>query len=153
MVSIATSILRQPVDIEFSATNVDKGALSVAETVQRAAQFPLDQTVWITLAPTFVRKARIFGGATFVIGADTAARIADPKYYGQNPRLRDDAIAEITDLGCRFLVFGRVAGGRFLTLTDLQLPEALRRLCGEVPEQLFREDVSSTQLRQEQSGC
>lgn len=150
--AVAASLLGQSVDIELSATNVDKRALSAEETVRRAAQFPLDRTLWITLAPTYVMKARIFDGATFLIGADTAVRIADPKYYGQSRRSRDDAIAEISDLGCRFLVFGRVADGRFLALAELQLPETMRRICDEVPEELFREDVSSTQLRRQQSG-
>jgi hypothetical protein len=74
-------------------------------------------------------------------------RIAEPKYYGGEKARRDEAIAEIATRGCRFLVFGREMDGRFLTLGELNLPESLRRLCDEVPEAEFRDDVSSTELR------
>ena len=38
-------------------------------------------------------------------------------------------------------------GGSFIRLGDLDLPDSLRALCREVPPELFREDVSSTELR------
>ena len=101
----------------------------------------------ITRAPTFVEKAELFPGATFVVGADTMVRIAEPRYYGGDDRggtMRD----LIARQGCRFLVFGRKVAGRFQSLGDLVLPAALRALCDEVPEAEFREDVSSTELRQ-----
>jgi hypothetical protein len=44
-------------------------------------------------------------------------------------------------------VFGRVVNGGFLSVNDLNLPPALRELCDEVPESMFRADVSSTELR------
>jgi hypothetical protein len=44
-------------------------------------------------------------------------------------------------------VFGRFLNGKFTTMSNVELPAALRRLCDEVPESAFREDVSSTELR------
>jgi hypothetical protein len=40
--------------------------------------------------------------------------------------------------------------GRFRVLSDLNLPEPLARLCDEIPEGVFRHDVSSTELRRQQ---
>jgi hypothetical protein len=99
------------------------------------------------VAPTFVEKAELFPGAMFIVGADTLARIAEPRYYGGDAASRDEAIAAIGGLGCRFLVFSREMDGRFLTLSELNLPAELRSLCEEVPASEFREEVSSTELR------
>jgi len=38
-------------------------------------------------------------------------------------------------------------GTGFVRLSDLDLPDALRIVCREVPADAFREDVSSTELR------
>ena len=46
-------------------------------------------------------------------------------------------------------MFGRVRDSKFETLADLSLPDSLRTLCDEVPEAAFREDISSTELRQQ----
>jgi hypothetical protein len=109
------------------------------------------RSIALTRAPTFREKAEAFPGATFVVGVDTLLRIAEPRYYGDDHAKRDAAIAEIAERGCRFLVFGRELDGRFVTLGDLNLPTELRRLCDEVPESEFREDVSSTELRKGES--
>ena len=83
----------------------------------------------------------------FVVGADTIARIADPRYYGQSTAHRDATIAAVAANGCRFLVFGRVDAKEFRTLSDLELPADLRALCDQVPKIEFRCDLSSTELR------
>jgi hypothetical protein len=82
----------------------------------------------------------------FVVGADTVLRIAVAKYY-PTTAARDAAIEEIQQLGCRFLVFGRVVHGHFQSLADLDLPPRLAALCEPVPEAAFRADVSSTEIR------
>ena len=102
----------------------------------------------MTRAATFAEKALLAAGATFVVGADTIARISDPRYYDHDATRRDAAIATIARQGCRFLVFGRLIGGAFCTLADLDLPAGLWKLCDEVPEAEFRDDVSSTELRE-----
>jgi hypothetical protein len=103
--------------------------------------------VLLTRAATFVEKADIAPGCTFVVGADTLIRIGDPVYYGGDATKRDAAIHAIANSACRFLVFGRVLNGKFESLSEVKLPPALRELCDEVPESVFREDVSSTELR------
>ena len=57
------------------------------------------------------------------------------------------AIERIAGRGCRFLVFGRDLGAGFVRLADLDLPDPLRPICREVPPEVFREDVSSTEIR------
>jgi hypothetical protein len=134
------------VAFELSVANVDKAALSADEAHRRLAQFAGKAHVWLTRAPTFVQKARLFPGAAFVVGADTAARVVDPRYCADPQQL----IRALSDLACSFLVGARVeAGGRLLRLEDLDLPEAWRPLFRPIDPAEFRMDVSSTALR----GC
>ncbi|HEX6962257.1 MAG TPA: hypothetical protein VF175_10350 [Lacipirellula sp.] len=136
---------------ELSITNVDKPPLdymTIDERVEALRLAAPDRLIALTRASTFREKAELFPGATFIVGADTVLRIADPRYYGGDVAKRDQAITAIGGRGCRFLVFGRELDGRFTTLDDLNVPESLRRLCDGVPATEFREDVSSTELRQ-----
>lgn len=129
---------------ELAIVNPDKPPLSPEDAAARLAGFAGDEAVWLTRAPTFPEKARIFPGATFAVGVDTIARIAEPRYYG-GPEGLARAIALLGR--CRFLVFGRRAGTRFATLESTALPEALHALCNGVSEADFRADISSTELR------
>jgi hypothetical protein len=151
MAELAAEKLGGAVAYELSITNVDKPPLDFVEINERLrAVREQDPTreVLLTAAPTFVEKASLVPGATFVVGADTLLRIADPKYYCGDDRRRDAAIAEIARAGCRFLVFGRQVGEKFCCLGDVKLPPELMALCDEVSEIEFHEDVSSTELRQ-----
>jgi nicotinamide mononucleotide (NMN) deamidase PncC len=148
MAHVAVVRLGIPVEWELSITNVDKPPLDYHEMRLRAEQFDAKTPLWFTRAPTFVEKAQIFRGATFVVGADTIARIAEPRYYDDDPHVCQEAMAAIAGAGCRFLVFGRKTPDGFETLSDLTLPPALRQICDEVPASEFRADVSSTELRQ-----
>lgn len=141
---LAATRLGVPVTHEISIHNVDKPPLNFHDLRERAAQFDADELCFTNTA-TFVEKARVFPGVTFVVGADTLRRIADPRYYADGGP--SEAVAEIAKRDCRFLVFGRQDGDRFITLDDLTLPDALRALCEGVPEGEFRNDVSSTDLR------
>ena len=143
----ATERLGRPVAYELCVANVDKPHLDYLDINPRLAQFRPDEVV-VTNAPTFVEKVRALGGAvTFVVGADTITRIAEPRYYGGGAH-RDAALAELKDAGCAFLVYGRVDDdGAFKTLADLSLPPALAALCEGVGAVEFRNDVSSTALR------
>jgi len=147
MAQIAEAKLGRAVEFEISVLNADKPPLDYVEIRRRVEQFSLQDRVWLTRLPTFLEKARRFPQATFVVGIDTLLRIADPRYYGHDPHMRDRAVKEIAEQGCRFLVFGRCWHGRFLGLKDVEIPDELRRLCTEIPEADFREDVCSTQLR------
>ena len=147
MARIAEARTGMPVEFELCVANVDKPPLNYADIAQRTAGFPEGATVWLTAAARFQEKAELFPRATFVVGLDTIVRIAEPRYYGGDLAARDRAVAELTERGCRFLVFGRRLEERFLTLEDVELPAALRAICAGVPEAVFRADISSTSLR------
>jgi len=139
--------LGSSIDFEISVINVDKPMLDYTTLVQRVSQFSDQQGLWLTRAPTFVEKAKLFPGVVFVVGVDTVIRIGDARYYGNNPLLCCEAINQLTESGCRFLVFGRMDEQRFQTLSKTNLPESLLQICDEVSEDQFREDVSSTDMR------
>lgn len=146
MAEFAANRLGKPVTFELSVTNVDKPPLDYLEIADRLAQFA-GEHVLLTRAPRFVEKARLAPGCTFIVGSDTIIRIADAKYYSGGVERRDAAIAAIAATSCRFLVFGRLVDSAFCSLSGASIPPALRKICDEVPESEFREDISSTQLR------
>ena len=136
---------------ELSVLNADKPALDEAEVGRRRAQFAWKAPLWLTRAPTFAHKARLFPGTVFVVGADTAARIVQPRFYGDCAEEMTRALAGIRERGCRFLVAGRSdARGRFVGLEDLALPPGCSDLFEGIPAEEFRLDLSSTQLRERQ---
>lgn len=149
MARAASAVLGKPVAFEVSAANVDKPSLEQGVLLARLAQFAGRHPVYATLAPTFIEKARLFPGVTFVLGYDTAVRLLHPRYYQNDEAGLLAALHELGELGCSFLVAGRVDGnGRFQDLGDLPIPSPYRRLFQAIPEALFREDISSTYLRE-----
>lgn len=146
MARIAGRLLRAEVEFELSIDNVDKPSLRRSQAARRLERMLPHGAVWLTRAPTFREKSQLFPGATFVVGADTMQRIADPRYYG-GAKQRNRAVAQIRTSGCRFLIFGRTIEGAFRTLADMRLLKPLRELCEEVAAEQFRADVSSTELR------
>jgi len=147
MAEIARQILHTPVAMEISIINADKPALDYFEIERRTGQFPAEQPIWLTRAPTFEEKSRLFPGATFIVGSDTLRRIAEPRFYGDDPAACAAALERIAGRRCRFLVFGRDMGTGFVHLGDLDVPDPLRAVCREVPQEQFRQDISSTALR------
>jgi hypothetical protein len=143
---VAAQRFGSPVTFEVSIMNVEKPPLDFIEIADRLAQFQSEQ-VLLTRAPTFVEKAELAPGCIFIVGIDTLVRIGDPIYYHGEADKRDAAIDAIAGSGCRFLVFGRLLNRKFMGMSDVELPPMLRALCDEVPESVFREDVSSTELR------
>ena len=144
----AAKVQGTKVAFELSVTNVDKSALEEQEVRRRLEQFRGRGDVVITRVPTFLEKARLLPGRTFVIGADTALRLVDPAYYEGEEGTMLDALAELRLLKCRFLVAGRMFDGRFVTLRDVPVPGGFRDMLEEIPESEFRDDVSSSELRQ-----
>jgi Cytidylyltransferase-like len=145
---VAEEVRQQPLAFEISVTNVDKPPLS-GETVRlRLAQFAWKWPVELTRAPTFVEKSRLFPGATFVIGADTAERLFAPKYYGDDEVRMHVALEGIAKSGCSFLVAVRIdATGRVRALNDILVPRRYVDLFTEIPELRFRLDTSSSEIR------
>ena len=144
MLGLAAARLGAGGAYELAILNPDKPPLSPGDAAGRLAGLSGAEAVWLTRAPTFPEKARIFPGATFAVGVDTLVRIAEPRYYGGPEGLA----AALSILGqCRFLVFGRRTAAGFETLESVALPAPLRTLCDGVPEADFRADVSSTEVR------
>jgi hypothetical protein len=149
LIQAASVVLKMPVVCEIPIVNADKPPLGYAELVRRVAQFQGRYTLVLSRAPRFVDKARLYPGCTFVLGYDTAIRVLDPRFYEGLDGMRE-ALGYIRDRGCRFLVAGRVQDGVFKTIADLVVPEAFKGLFLELPEQMFRSDLSSTAIRAQQ---
>jgi hypothetical protein len=148
LAQVAAEILGTPIAFELSVTNVDKPPLAAEEVRHRLGQFGWRVPVWLTRAPTFAEKAALFPGTIFVIGADTAVRIVDPRYYEGSDVKVLEALGAIRRQGCRFLVAGRLgADGHFTGCEGIAIPDACRDLFEAIPESRFRCDISSTHLR------
>jgi len=149
---VAEEMLQAPIAFEISVTNVDKPPLAAEEIRARLAQFASRARVELTRAPTFLEKSRLFPGATFVVGADTAERLVAAKYYGSETHMTA-ALQEIADRGCRFLVAVRVdAAARVRALADTPIPARFAHLFTPIPESRFRLDASSSEIRARRQG-
>ena len=150
---VAEDLRQEPVAFEISVTNVDKPPLAGETVRRRLAQFAWKSPVELTRAPTFVEKSRLFPGATFVVGADTAERLFGPRYYGDDAARMHLALEEIANSGSRFLVAVRIdAAGRVRSLSDIAVPRRFADLFTEIPEHRFRVDASSSELRARAAG-
>ncbi|KAL5723375.1 hypothetical protein ACHQM5_006782 [Ranunculus cassubicifolius] len=128
LLEVATSICSGYPCFEISAINPDKPPLTVSQMKERVKQFEkVGKTVIISNQPFFYKKAEIFPGSVFVIGADTAARIVHPKYYDGDYKKMIEILKVCLNLGCTFLVGGRNVDGVF--------------------KERFRMDLSSTEIR------
>lgn len=152
MARIAEEIAERPLAYELSIANVDKPALDYQEIESRAAQFR-GQPLWLTRAATFIEKLAIFPRSTFVMGADTFVRLAEPKYYGGSHEAADRAVRTIAENARGLIVFGRARDGVFEEPAKLPAPEPLRRIAYFVSQREFRIDISSTALRRERLAC
>ena len=102
-----------PIDFEISIRNVEKPMLDLISLEERLRSIGNGgkRKVWLTNAPTFVEKAKIFSNpyTTFIVGYDTARRICNPKYAG-----KIDAVMDVFyKFHTRFIVFGREIDGVF----------------------------------------
>ena len=84
MARIAGDLLGQDVAFELSVMNADKPPLPEEIALDRIAQFAGRYAIFAGNAPTFVEKARLYPGTTFLVGYDTAARILQTRYYGNS---------------------------------------------------------------------
>ncbi len=148
MAEIAAYQRGQTVFYELPFINADKAPIDLTEALRRSAQFLDLAPLLLTRTPLFSQKAELFPGATFVLGADTAARLVQPRFYNDDPAEMRVAFDVIRAQGCGFLVAGRVqTNGRFKTMADIEVPEGYAGLFEQIPEDVFRLDVSSSQIR------
>ncbi len=144
----ASQLICADVAYELAIANVDKPPLPANEVRRRISQFRGKASVVLTREPVFVDKASLLPGCVFVIGADTAIRLIDPRYYdGSNAKMLL-ALDSMRRQGCRFLVAGRTDGSTFRTLADVGIPADFADMFTAIPEAAFRSDVSSTGIRQ-----
>ena len=144
--SAAEKRLQGTVEYELSILNADKPPLDFITIERRRRQFT-DRPILLTAAATFVEKANHFPGTAFVIGVDTAERVVDPRFYGEGKNAVRKALESIHRRNCQFLVAGRYADDTFRTLSAVSIPEGYEGLFQELPERMFRSDMSSTGLR------
>lgn len=147
---VAEELLQGPVAYELPIVNADKPMLEPAEVLERAQQFDA-HSLALTSAATFVEKARLFPGAAFIVGYDTAERILHPRFYGGSENAMWEALTAIRDVGSRFLVAGRVKQEEFHTVKNLNLPLTFHSMFTIISQSLFRRDISSTEIRQRRS--
>jgi hypothetical protein len=149
MARIAEEIAERPLEYELSITNVDKPSLDYLEIRDRAAQFA-GRPLWLSRAARFLEKLETFPGGTFVMGADTYLRLADPRYYAGSTTAAADAARTIATRAGGLIVFGRSQGDAFLDPAQLDVPQVLRDVTYFVSQREFRLDISSTELRRRQ---
>jgi len=149
MARAAARLLNKPVAFELAARNADKPPLPAPTVLYRLGQFAGRYTVYVSHAPTFVEKARLYPGTTFVVGFDTAVRILQPRFYGHSQANLCAALEAIREQDCQFLVAGRLSDdSHFRHAGDLDIPVGYAGLFQPLPPDQFREDISSTELRQ-----
>ena len=151
LAAAAAEFLGTSVAYELPVLNADKSPLDAAEAHRRAAQFLGRAELWLTRAALYADKAALFPGTVFVVGADTAERVLQPRFYGGERQMME-AVAAIGAAGCRFLVAARPLPTGLLTLGRLRVPDALRALFLELPADRFCLERSSSGIRAELSA-
>ena len=129
--------------LEISIKNVDKPPLDFVSMNERNVP---NQEIVFTNAATFEEKAELFPKSTFIVGIDTLLRIDETRYY-KGKRNKSKILEKFQNQKIRFLVFGRMVGEQFLTLSSTRISPALLALCDEVSESEFRVDISSSSIR------
>mmetsp|Transcript_21844 Transcript_21844/g.25817 ORF Transcript_21844/g.25817 Transcript_21844/m.25817 type:complete len:575 (+) Transcript_21844:43-1767(+) len=142
-----------PFMYEIAVKNADKPTIEKEEIIKRVTQFEKAKTpVLISKTAMFSEKAKALPNSMFLIGADTAKRILDKKYYSNDENEMIVALSEIKQYNCSFLVAGRKTDDVFLTLTHIlnslsHLPKPIKDMFTEIPADDFRVDLSSSEIR------
>jgi nicotinic acid mononucleotide adenylyltransferase len=149
LAEIAARRLQRPLFFELPLVNAAKGQIQPEETLRRSAQFIGFAPLLLTQAPLFSQKAELFPNSVFIVGADTAMRLLQPRFYHDDPAEMFAAFDTIQRQGCHFLVAGRVEPDEdhFLTMADVDIPAGYQDLFEQIPEADFRLDISSSEIR------
>jgi len=131
---------------EICAKNADKPPLTFYEIKRTIDQFQNDESWMLTSAGRFSEKAEMFPNSVFIIGADTLLRVFDEKFYKSHKDMMDH-IQRFNDHNINFLVFGRKVNQKFISLNKIKVPEIISARCTGFEETIFRDDISSTELR------
>lgn len=142
----ARKVLNTDIFFEVCIQNADKPALNYEEVTNVINQFSSSHNWLLTKAGKFTEKAMLFPNSTFLLGADTLARVVNEKFYLN----KDQMLVELEIFNSNnnnFLVFGREVEGSFISLQDINIPKHINSRFAEVAEQDFRLDISSSSLR------
>jgi len=131
---------------EICARNADKPPLTFYEIKRTIEQFQDDESWMLTSAGRFSEKAEMFPNSVFIIGADTLMRVFDEKFYDSHKDMIEH-IQRFNDHNINFLVFGRKVSNKFISLKNIDVPEIIADRCTGIDESLFRDDISSTDIR------
>lgn len=143
----AAALLGRDVYFELSVINAGKGSLALSTVKQRMAQFAGNAPLVLSRTPLYGQKARIFPRSIFVVGADKVDQLFQPKFYNNSRAEMAASFDLIRAFGCRFLVGGRWHNERFATLDAIEFPAKYQMLFESIPEEKFRVDISSTEIR------
>ena len=144
---VASQQLNKDVVFELPLINAEKAPIDLAEARKRAVQFLGFDTLLLSRSPLFDQKAEFYPSSTFILGADTAARLVASRFYGDDNEKMKASLEHLRDLGASFLVAGRSSKDDFKTLDDIEIPATYRDMFAEIPERAFKMDISSTELR------
>ncbi|MCA9039260.1 MAG: hypothetical protein KDA65_02820 [Planctomycetaceae bacterium] len=143
--NLAEEKLNGPVHYELPIHNADKPPLDYVSLYRRLSQFE-EEPVLLSTAATFVEKSELLSGVSFIIGADTAIRVVDPRFYADE-RAMWEAFDLLKERNCRFLVASREVDGHLMEGSTLSLPEDAKALFDFIPTEEFCLNISSTELR------
>ena len=146
--NVASKILGKLIQLEISRQNTDKPEIDYMEFYEREDQIHTKcrsaeciENLYVTDAPLFLEKAKIFSKAVFIIGADTLLGIEDSKNWTIQPNM-NMICSEFRIGGNRFLVVQRKG------IDISYVNKTLLGLCDVVPVEIYEDDgVSSTQIR------
>ncbi len=139
--------LKKPVDFELPLINAEKAGINLVETLKRTRQFLGKANLYLTQAPLFSDKTTIFPKGTFIVGADTAIRLLETRFYQNSEEQMFASFNTLRQAGCCFMVAGRLVRGQFVSLRGIEVPKNLKDLFLELPEDNFRLDISSGEIR------
>jgi nicotinic acid mononucleotide adenylyltransferase len=160
MAEIAEEIVGVRCDLDLPIFNANKNPLTYIDIAERLTGLGGDHRcyLYLTNAATFIEKARLFPGCTFIVGYDTLERLPQPQFYTGGELERDWTFAQFEELGTHFIIFGRddPVTGEFknfdthktgVTVADKFFTDHVT----VVPQSKFRMNMSSSEIRKEQS--
>jgi hypothetical protein len=144
---VASQQLNKDVVFELPLINAEKAPIDLAEVRKRAVQFLGFDSLLLSRSPLFDQKAAFYPNSTFILGADTAARLVAPRFYGNTTAGVEASLEDLRQKGATFLVAGRSSKDDFKTLDDIEITANYRDMFSEIPEDSFKMDISSSELR------
>lgn len=126
--------------LEISISNVDKPTLTYEALMDRLDVLEYCK-VYITNKPTFIAKSKVFLDTRFVVGYDTIRRT-----FEDDPNI-DKNFQTFKNNGVEFISFGRIHDGEFMCATNNPNLDMFMDIITDVPESVFRNDISSSAIR------